>query len=330
VTTAAQPGEAGGPSGRAILVAGPTASGKSALALDLAARLGGVVINADSMQVYRELRIVTARPTEADLAEAPHALYGVRPAAEAGTVAWWRAAALAEMDRARAAGLVPILCGGTGMYFAALTVGLSDIPPVPPPARAAARDLLAELGPQALHARLAALDPETAATLRPSDSQRIARAYEVVVGTGRGLGAWRREGGTGPAPWCFAGVLLDPPRPALRAAIAARWAAMLAAGALEEVRALAAQRLDPALPAMRAHGVPELLALLDGRMTPEAASARAILNTGQYTKRQATWFRHHALAPAGKTRILASRYTTKTQDSECLLEYFAAFVESRR
>jgi tRNA dimethylallyltransferase len=313
----------------AILVAGPTASGKSALALELAERLRGEIINADSMQVYRELRIITARPDDADLARAPHALYGVRPAAEAGTVAWWRGAALAAMETARAAGRVPILCGGTGMYFAALTEGLADIPPIPPEARAEARRLLAEEGPAALHARLAARDPETAAALRASDSQRLARAYEVVTGTGRGLRDWQRAGGTGPAPWRFAAVILDPPREALRAAIAARWAAMLAAGALEEVRALGAQGLDPALPAMRAHGVPELLAHLRGEMTLEAASARAILNTGQYTKRQATWFRHHSLAPPPASKIFHSRFPAVEQYSESLLEYYAAFVEKR-
>jgi tRNA dimethylallyltransferase len=308
----------------AILLAGPTASGKSALALELAARLGGTVINADSMQVYRELRIITARPDDADLALVPHALYGVRPAAEAGTVACWRAAALAAMDAARAAGRVPILCGGTGLYFAALTEGLADIPPIPQAAREEARRLLAELGPAALHARL---DPETAARLRPSDSQRIARAFEVLAGTGRGLAAWQGAGNTGPAPWRFATLLLDPPRPVLREAIATRWQAMLAAGALEEVRELGALGLDPALPAMRAHGVPELLAHLAGRMTLEAASERAILNTGQYTKRQATWFRHHALAPTDRTKNISSKHEISKQEYESLLEYFAAFVE---
>ena len=314
----------------AILVAGPTASGKSAAALALAERLGGVVINADSMQVYRELRIVTARPEDTDLARAPHALYGVRPAAEAGTVAWWRGAALAEMAAARDAGLVPILCGGTGMYFAARTEGLAAIPPVPDTARAEARRLLAEEGPAALHARLAALDPATAATLRPTDSQRLARAFEVVTGTGKGLRAWQDEGGTGPAPWRFAGLLLDPPRPALRAAIAARWQAMLAAGAVEEVRALGALGLDPALPAMRAHGVPELLAHLAGTLTLEEASARAVLHTGQYTKRQATWFRHHALAGGDEAKIIDARWDNFTQFSESLLDYFAVFVETSR
>ena len=314
----------------ALLIAGPTASGKSALALALAERFGGTVINADSMQVYRELRVLTARPTPAEEARARHALYGVRPAAEAGTVAWWRGAALAEMAKAR----LPILCGGTGMYFSSLTQGLASIPAVPPWAREEARARLAAEGPAALHAALDALDGETAATLRPSDSQRIARAYEVVRGTGQGLSYWLRAclkaGGAGPAPYRFAGIWLDPPREALRTAITARWAAMIEGGAIEEVRALSAQALDPALPAMRAHGVPELLAFLEGRMTLAAASARAILNTGQYTKRQATWFRHHALAEAPRTQRFGARYPASTQDSESLFDYCAAFFDNPR
>jgi tRNA dimethylallyltransferase len=310
----------------ALLIAGPTASGKSALALALAERFGGTVINADSMQVYRELRVITARPTPAEEARVPHALYGVRPAAEAGTVAWWRASALAAMEQAQ----LPILCGGTGLYFASLTQGLATIPAVPAWAREEARARLAAEGPAALHAALAALDGETAATLRPSDSQRIARAYEVVRGTGRGLRAWLGAGGTGPAPWRFAAIWLDPPRTALRSAIAARWATMLEGGAIEEVRALADQGLDPALPAMRAHGVPELLAHLAGRMTLEAASARAVLNTGQYTKRQATWFRHHPLGEAAWARRFDARYQGKSQESESLFDYCAAFLGKPR
>jgi tRNA dimethylallyltransferase len=314
----------------ALLLAGPTASGKSALALALAQRLGGTVINADSMQVYRDLRVLTARPTAAEEALVPHRLYGVRPAAEAASVAWWRGEALAAMTEARAAGRLPILCGGTGMYFAALTQGLSDIPPVPEAARAEARRLLAEDGPAALHARLAAADPRTAARLRPSDSQRIARAWEVWLGTGKGLADWQAGGGTGPAPWRFAAILIDPPRDALRAAIAARWQAMLAAGAIEEVRALVAQGLDPALPAMRAHGVPELAAVLAGRMTMEDASRRAILNTGQYTKRQATWFRHHALADPSRAHTIHARIAGVAQLSESMTAEFFTFVERVR
>jgi tRNA dimethylallyltransferase len=292
----------------AILLTGPTASGKSALALALAERFGGTIINADSMQLYRELRVLTARPTVEEEARAPHRLYGVRPAVEAASVAWWREQALAAMAEAS----LPILCGGTGLYFAALTEGLSAIPPVPP----------------ALHARL---DAETAATLRPGDSQRIARAYEVLQGTGRGLVAWQREAAhTGPAPWRFAAIRIDPPREALRAAIAARFDAMLAGGALEEVRGLVAQGLDPALPAMRAHGVPELAAHLAGRLSLAAARERAVLNTGQYTKRQATWFRHHALSGPTDTHIIHARIEGSAQFQQSKTNEILAFIESRR
>ncbi|MCB4820511.1 tRNA (adenosine(37)-N6)-dimethylallyltransferase MiaA [Roseicella aerolata] len=331
--TQSQAHDAGPP---ALIVAGPTASGKSALTLGLAERLDGTVINADSMQLYRELRVLTARPTPEEEALVPHRLYGIRPAAEAASVAWWREQALAAMAAARAAGRLPILCGGTGLYFLSLTEGLSAIPPVPAEARAEARSLLAELGAPALHARLAEADPETAATLRPGDSQRIARAFEVWRGTGRGLLAWQREGGTtGPAPlhglpWRFAALLLDPPRDALRAAIARRFDAMLAGGALEEVRALGAQGLDPALPAMRAHGVPELLAHLAGRMSLAAARERAVLNTGQYTKRQATWFRHHRLADPSVTHIIHARIEGLAQFQESDAPEIFAFVDSGR
>lgn len=312
---------------RALLLAGPTASGKSALALAIAERCGGTIINADSMQLYRELRIITARPTPDEEARAPHRLYGVRAAAGAASVAWWREQALAEMEAARAAGRLPILCGGTGLFFHALTQGLSAIPPVPEAARDEARALLAAIGPAALHAKLAAEDPATAAGLRPSDSQRIARAFEVWTGTGRGLSAWQAGDGTGPAPWHFSAIRIDPPRLALRDAIAARWHAMLAEGAVEEARALAAFGLDPDLPAMRAHGVPELLDHLAGGMTLDDASARAILRTGQYTKRQATWFRHHELAPPELTHIFHARFAGLEQLSESEIAKFITFVD---
>ncbi len=303
----------------ALIVAGPTCSGKSALALALARRLRGQVINADSMQVYRELRVLTARPTPAEEALAPHALYGARPAAEAGSVAWWRDAALAAMDAARRDGRLPILCGGTGMYLRALTEGLAELPDPGPQARQEARALLASDGAEALHARLAAVDPQTAARLRPADAQRVARAWEVWRGTGRGIAAWQDGRQLPPAPWRFAAILLDPPRAALREAIAGRFAAMLAAGALEEVRGLLALGLSPALPAMRAHGVPELAAYLRGELTLAAASRHAELVTGQYTKRQATWFRHHCMAPKCRTHTIRARFTDWQQfsQSEC-------------
>jgi tRNA dimethylallyltransferase len=300
----------------ALIVAGPTASGKSALALGLAQRLGGSVINADAMQLYRELRVLTARPSPAEEAMVPHLLYGVRAAAEPASAAWWRAAALDAMAVARAAGRVPILCGGSFLYLAGLVEGLAAIPEPGAEARAEARRLLAEIGPAALHAALAKVDPATAARLRPSDSQRVARAWEVWHGTGRGLAAWQAERGT-PAPWRFTAVLLDPPRDTLREAIAARFAAMLRAGGLEEVRGLLALGLDPAVPALRAHGVPELGAHLRGAITLAEAERRAVLVTGQYTKRQATWLRHRPLTDPARTHAIHARCTGLAQFSVC-------------
>jgi tRNA dimethylallyltransferase len=311
----------------ALIVAGPTASGKSALALAIAERFNGTIINTDSMQVYRELRILTARPTAGEEAQIPHRLYGIRPAADAGSVAWWRDAALAGMQEAREAGRLPILTGGSGMYFAALTDGLADIPDPGPDARAEARRLLADQGPAALHASLAHVDPATAARLKPEDSQRIARAWEVWRGTGRGLAAWQNIR-SAPAPWRFTAILLDPPRDVLRAAIATRFDAMLRDGALEEVRALLALHLDLNLPAMRAHGVPELSAYLAGALSLEEAGRRTELVTGQYTKRQATWFRHHALAPQPRVFTINARFSSATQFSERERDSLFAFIEN--
>jgi tRNA dimethylallyltransferase len=311
----------------ALIVAGPTASGKSALALMLAERLNGEIINADAMQCYRELRIITARPTPEDEARVPHALYGVRPAAEAGSVAWWRETALTEMARAHGANRLPILTGGTGLYFASLTKGLADIPDPGTAARDEARHLLKEAGPAALHARLAAVDPATAGRLRPSDSQRIARAWEVWRGTGRGLSAWQ-SGAATPAPWRFAAVQLDPPRMELREAIRTRLAAMLRDGAIEEVRDLLGLDLDPALPLMRAHGVPELAAYIRGDVTLEEATERIELATSRYTKRQATWFRHHRLAEPPRMHTIHALIRDPAQFSERNIPLFLEFIQS--
>jgi tRNA dimethylallyltransferase len=312
----------------ALILAGPTASGKSALALALAERLDGTIINADAMQCYRELRVLTARPTPDEVARVPHVLYGVRAAAEPGSVAWWRGAALAEMNLARAAGRLPILTGGSGMYLAALVEGLAEIPDPGPAARAEARMSLKEIGPAALHARLAQADPETAARLRPTDSQRLARAWEVWKGTGRGLASWQARTAQ-PTSWRFAAILLDPPRAELRAAISARFGQMLEEGALNEVEALLGRGLDPSLPLMRAHGVPELSAYLRGCLSLEAATMRAEHATGQYTKRQATWFRHHALAESGQTRTIPARWVVNEQDSEQELSSLLAFIQTQ-
>ena len=330
------------PDNPALIVAGPTCSGKSALAMLLAERLGGEIINADSMQVYRELRIVTARPTPADEARVPHALYGIRPAAEPGSAAWWRTRALEAIADARARNRLPILCGGTGLYFAALTQGLAGIPDPGAAARDEARALLAELGPAALHARLVTHDPQTAAMLRPSDSQRLARAWEVWRGTGRGLAAWQADpppplspGQTPPPPslspgqtpaHAYRAILIDPPRQDLRAAIAGRFAAMLKAGAIDEVAALLAQHPDPALPAMRAHGVPEIAAYLRGGMTLAEAESRACLVTGQYTKRQATWFRRRGIVPQSAQWRIIARITSSKQFSNSEIAAMQNFI----
>jgi tRNA dimethylallyltransferase len=277
----------------AILIAGPTASGKSALALALAEATGGLVVNTDSMQVYRDLRIVTARPTPDEEARVPHRLYGHVDAATNYSVGHYVTEARAVVARAQAESRLPILCGGTGLYFKALTRGLSDIPPVPDDVRAAVRDRLDRLGPEALHAELATLAPEEAARLNPRDRLRVARALEVMLATGRPPTAWHTVAEPPTIdPRRAVKVFLAPDREALYARIDARFAAMMDAGALEEVRALAARRLDPLLPAMRAHGVPGLIAFLGGRITREEAVARAQADTRHYAKRQFTWFRH--------------------------------------
>lgn len=304
-------------SGRPVVViAGPTCSGKSALALAVARAVDGVVINADSMQVYRELRLLTARPTPEEEAALPHRLYGVLPAHEPGSVAWWRGRAIAEIEAVWAEGRVPVLCGGTGMYLRALTDGLTDIPDPGAEARAEARRLVEEEGSVALHARLAAVDPESAASLRPSDGQRVARAWEVWSGTGHGMAHWHRAATLPPLACHRVAVRLEPPRDALRAAIARRFDAMLGAGALEEVRALLAQDLSPALPAMRAHGVPELAAYLRGELGLDEAARRAVLATGRYTRRQTTWFAHHSLAEVADTQVIDTRIGNDAQQME--------------
>lgn len=310
----------------ALFIAGPTCSGKSALALRLAQSLGGVVINADSMQIYRELRILTARPSEAEEATVPHALYGVRPASDPGNVAWWRQEALGQMADAQSQGLMPILCGGTGLYFSALRLGLAEIPPILPSARTEARAALITLGPEGLHAELTARDAETAALVLPSDGQRIARAYEVWLSTGRGLESWRRERRQAPPPWRFRAIRLDPPRETLHATAARRFDAMLDAGALEEVRALLDQDLATELPAMRAHGVPELASHLRGGLTMAAARSQAVTNTHRYIKRQETWFRHHKLADEGHTHMIHAQITHPAQLSESGIADLTRFI----
>jgi tRNA dimethylallyltransferase len=273
----------------AVLIAGPTASGKSHEALALAQAINGVVINADSMQVYREAPILTAQPSEADKALAPHLLYGHVSAREVYSVGRWREDAIAAL--AQTGGRTPIFVGGTGMYFSALTDGLADIPPTPDAVREEARALLQEIGVERLHARLAERDPLTASKLRPSDPQRVLRAYEVFEATGRPLVEWQ-EAPAAPVlkDAKIAAFVLDPPRPELRARIAARFEAMVEQGGLEEAATLAG--LDPALPAAKLLGLRPLQALAAGELGKDAALEAAITATRQFAKRQMTWFRH--------------------------------------
>ncbi len=285
-------GPAAGARRRAIVFAGPTASGKSAAALAAAREFGGTIVNADSMQVYRELPILSAAPDAAARAAAPHRLYGVLSAAEACSAARWRALALAEIDVAGDAGALPILAGGTGLYLDALRHGLAAVPDIPPPVRAAGKAIVEAEGAAALHARLAALDPAGAAALRATDRQRVLRAWEVVAATGRPLREWQREmvsPDDGPETLCF--VFL-PPRESLYAACNVRFEAMVAEGAIAEVEALLASGLDPDLPAMKALGVREIAAFLRGEIDRARMIALGQQATRRYAKRQYTWFRH--------------------------------------
>jgi len=276
-----------------ILIAGPTASGKSALALELAAKLRGVIINADSMQVYRDLHIITARPSPEDEKRAPHRLYGHVDAAENYSVGRWfgeAAAALTDMlNQDRPA----IVVGGTGLYFSTLTRGIAAVPPIPAGIRREIRGRLAAEGVAALHAELSKRDPATAARLKPGDRARITRALEVMLATGRSLTQWHADNTPARVDLAsVAKVFLMPERDELGLRIDARFDAMMAAGALEEVRALAARNLDPNLPAMKAHGVPWLIRYLKGEIPIAEAVAQGKRDTRRYTKRQATWFRN--------------------------------------
>lgn len=276
-----------------IVVAGPTASGKSALAMEIAEAFRGVVINADSMQVYADLRVLTARPPEEEERRVPHRLYGVLDGDEKCSAGRWREMALAEIARAHASGLLPVLCGGTGLYLQTLMRGIAPVPAVPASIRAAATALHAGMGGPAFHARLAERDPVMAARLHPGNTQRLIRAWEVLNATGRSLAEWQAAPRTGAATGLdFLSFVLLPARAPLYAACDGRLMQMVEAGALEEVRGLVARRLDPALPVMKALGVRELAAHLAGELALDEAIDRAQRETRRYAKRQVTWFRH--------------------------------------
>jgi tRNA dimethylallyltransferase len=276
-----------------LVIGGPTASGKSALALHLAEALKGVIINADSRQLYRDLPLLTARPGLGDEARAPHRLFGVLGADEPASAGHWLELAEQPIADALESGRTPIVVGGTGLYLAALLRGLAPVPQVPAGIRAEAEGMFERLGGPGLHAELMRRDPIMAARLRPTDRQRLIRAIEVLAATGRSLAEWQAE-----APWRarvpqpIVGLALLPPRVELHLRIERRLRAMIEAGGLAELAALRAAHPSPDLPVLKAVGVPELCFHLEGRLSRADALARAVARTRQYAKRQVTWFRH--------------------------------------
>ena len=280
-----------------LIVAGPTASGKSILAIAIAEAFDGVVINADSMQVYRELAILTARPGEEALTRAPHRLYGVLSVRDPCSAGRWRQMALNEIARAHAGGKLPIVTGGTGLYLKTLAEGIAELPPIPQAVRAKARNLYDELGAAGVHTALAIRDPVSAERLGARDRQRLVRAWEVLEATGRPLADWQTAmSDNRPAHLRFAAILFDPPRKELYQTIERRLDNMILGGALDEVGALLAMKLDPHLPALKAVGVSEFMRHLEGQLTLEAALAHARQSSRRYAKRQMTWFHHQSLA----------------------------------
>ena len=285
------------------LIAGPTASGKSSLALALAERTGGVIVNADSAQLYADLSVVSAAPSPADVVRAEHRLYGVRDGADSCSAADWAELAKAEIAELHSQGRLPILVGGTGLYLRTLLDGIAPIPPTDPAVRAEVRSHVVEDNVAAL----TVLDPAAAARLHPSDTTRIARALEVVRSTGRPIAEWQaeREGGIGGSVTLRPLILL-PPRDWLYARCDERFATMLHGGAIEEVEALLARRLDPALPVMRAIGVSEIAAYIRGGASREQTLVAGAQATRRYAKRQYTWFANQPPAEWRRLREIPS------------------------
>ena len=275
-----------------VLIAGPTASGKSALAVRLAATLGGQIINADSMQVYRDLRILTARPTPDEEEAAPHHLFGIADAAEAWSVGHWLRQTIPILGRLRRDGKPAIIVGGTGLYFLALTRGLAHIPPVPTEVRDNAIAELIDVGEAAFRQRLAIVDPLAESKISPGDGQRLVRAFSVYAATGRPLSHWQAQTEATLSPGSWRGIVLDPPRATLYERCDARLQMMIEKGALAEVESLVARGLDPELPVMKALGVTALAAQLKGEMTATQALEHARAETRRYAKRQITWQRN--------------------------------------
>lgn len=282
---------------RAILIAGATASGKSAVGMRLAQSFDGVIVNADSMQVYAQMRVLTARPEPADEWAVPHRLYGQVSARQSYSVARWLEDVREVLQEIERLGQRPIFVGGTGLYFNALTQGLSPMPETDSVVRAYWRGEARRRSPEELHAELMRLDPLTASRLRPSDPQRIVRALEVFQSTGQPLARWQGQAGTPLLPaGAWSGLVIAPEREAIYRGAEARFDQMMAAGALDEVRQMRQMQLDPELPAMRALGVAPLMQHLDGEIALEAAIEMAKTQTRRYVKRQLTWLKRYMIA----------------------------------
>ena len=279
--------------GRYLMICGPTAAGKSAVALALAEQVGGTVINADSMQVYRDLKVVTARPGEDEEARAPHRLYGVVDGSERASVASWLALAAKAIEEARNSASLPIVVGGTGMYLQAAREGIAPIPDVPADIHRACLDQLAAGGGASFRAELARVDEATATRLFDGDSQRLVRAMGVFRATGRPISAWQSDPHEGALPGEPLALAVMPPREETYARIDERFARMMDEGAVEEVEALAARRLDPSLPVMKAIGVREILAMGKGEISHARAVELASRDSRHYAKRQMTWIRNN-------------------------------------
>jgi len=277
---------------RLTLIAGPTASGKSRLAMEMAVQTGAVIINADSQQLYADLRVLSARPSLEDETRAEHRLYGVADAAESWSVGRWTRAVMPLLDELTAQDRPVLLVGGTGLYFNALTRGLADIPAVPDAIRDTIQAAYELEGEAAFRRRLAEVDAASAAAITPGDRQRLIRALAVAQATGRSLSDWKADTRPLLAPGAYDALVVEPPRDRLYANCDTRVALMIQNGAVDEVRALLARNLDPALPAMKAVGVPELAAHLSGKTSLDQAIAAIRLSTRHYAKRQLTWFRN--------------------------------------
>ncbi len=307
-----------------VIIAGPTACGKSDLALAVAEVFAGTVINADSMQVYRDLHLLTARPDSTEMARAPHRLYGVLGGDEICSAVHWLILARAAVAEAHATGRLPIVVGGTGLYLEALQHGLAPVPEIPMTVRTETRALMAAIGPVAFHDRLARRDPAMAVRLRPSDTQRLQRAWEVMEATGRSLADWQRKERGAPVYTRFCSLLLMPPRPVLQVACDSRFRRMVAAGGITEVKSLLARNLPPDRPILKALGVGALTAYLQSYLTLEAAIAAAQGATRRYAKRQCTWFRHHL----NDARVVPDQYVPNHPMRAEILSFVRRFLSA--